>query len=844
MSPAFQPDWSRTVVDIHVLSARSSVVTSLNGWQIFGIVVIVVVLAALVGGWYWYQKRAARRGRLENDVQLPEGVSGDNSTGKGTVTTSDGQGQELAMHDLARHPSWISHYGTGLAHPPLTAAAGSEVQPNGSNVPWPASNNSNALKLENMFRADGTDAAAATIGSPADMTVAESAAIVPAASRVKPGRTNPGSDVAPGDAALSAPNDGGKSKTVPAGSSPPPATNTDSDYFGAATVASPSSSPPAAPSKDDATDTNASGYALARADTTTLVAETSFTRIVSILSWVFGCSKVVLTSNNSTTGAYGFAAGSLELALARKHARPVGDTRSNRVEAMRRASLTFSASRLPSAGADNLFALHPIHREDQSSNPRRGGYTGHDIRGAHRDLKTWERVVPCIHPIPVRFVSQATNITRCFFLQQLGFPRPHIPPTTTMPACKNDCQNSRSLPKKRAFHRAVSVKLAICNRKLAKILSTPNLSGQEDIIGSQNDSPGLVDGVWLLSAVQHADTWSNSGASWEFALTLASVILLWLYTILTTTHDLARELAAVVEPQNYRIIYLMQAEVLLSSYHFDAGNLLQGKYHCAGATSLAFTVGLHQCVPTSQTPCPPLVLLDMLSELLYVARRIPGRKELADGFWSVALLNNYFVAASGVPSSIPSDLISARWRADKKSAPFHNSSSFVENEVHDRSFAVHPFARSLNSSRAYHRLYNAELRLSSPTGVQGSPQTTQFTLVTEVPVNAALLRFHEPYGETCETSRYKCLFAASCVAGRLADAHITEWGYTDPILGAVQPLLAGFVDALVVSLPLDSLEIGIANLQTILAAMESLAQRILHSSDNVWTRLTNGIYGL
>ncbi|KAJ6457119.1 hypothetical protein C8R47DRAFT_1164510 [Mycena vitilis] len=259
MSPAVRPGWSRTVVDKHVLSARSAVVTSLNGWQIFGIVVIVVVLAALVGGWFWYQKRSARRSRLESDVRPPEGVPGDNSTGKGTITTSDGQGQELAMHDLARHPSWISHYGTGLAHPPLAAAAGGEVQPNGSSVPWPASNNSNALKLENMFRADGTDAAAATMGSPADMTAAESAATVPAASRVEPARTNPASDIAPGDGALSA-NEGGKSKTVPAGSSPPPATNTDSDYFGAATVASASSSsPPVAPSKDEVTDTSASG---------------------------------------------------------------------------------------------------------------------------------------------------------------------------------------------------------------------------------------------------------------------------------------------------------------------------------------------------------------------------------------------------------------------------------------------------------------------------------------------------------------------------------------------------------------------------------------------------------
>ncbi|KAJ7648786.1 hypothetical protein DFH06DRAFT_1209615 [Mycena polygramma] len=245
MSPAFLRHRSRTAADIHVLSARSAVVTSLNGWQIFGIVVIVVVLGLLVGGWFWYQKRSARHPPVSDEAQPPVEAAADNSSGKGTATTSEGQGQELAMHDLARPLSWISHYGTEPAHPPPGARTTGESPPNGSNVPWP-NLNSNALRLENMFHADGTDAVAATMGSPGDMTATESAAVVPAASRVKTAPANVEPEAAPVDA-VSAPEADEKNNSAPAELAPPPSTKSDSDYFGAANVVpvAPSSSRPA-----------------------------------------------------------------------------------------------------------------------------------------------------------------------------------------------------------------------------------------------------------------------------------------------------------------------------------------------------------------------------------------------------------------------------------------------------------------------------------------------------------------------------------------------------------------------------------------------------------------------
>ncbi|KAJ6498423.1 hypothetical protein C8R47DRAFT_305806 [Mycena vitilis] len=258
MSPALLRRSSTSHPNLHVLSARSAVVTSLNGWQIFGIAIIVIILALLIGGWFWYQKRSARRAHpTTTGAAADDSAEGHvNNNSKGTITTAEVQ--DVALHDLARPPSWISHYGTGPAHPPHPPQPDSNLNANPnptSNVPWPTHVvDSNALRLQNMVRADadGMDSAgmgaAMTMGSPGAMTGAEKAGVVPAESRVE----NAGSVVGVEGAPILESDEGGKRSSTPPSpntkAAPPPAPSTtpDAAVFEPATTSTPSP-PPASP---------------------------------------------------------------------------------------------------------------------------------------------------------------------------------------------------------------------------------------------------------------------------------------------------------------------------------------------------------------------------------------------------------------------------------------------------------------------------------------------------------------------------------------------------------------------------------------------------------------------
>ncbi|KAJ7610697.1 hypothetical protein DFH06DRAFT_1147935 [Mycena polygramma] len=241
-----------------------------------------------------------------------------------------------------------------------------------------------------------------------------------------------------------------------------------------------------------------------------------------------------------------------------------------------------------------------------------------------------------------------------------------------------------------------------------------------------------------------------------------------------TVYHLAREVASIDSPRNYQLIPLIQAEVLLSLYYMDAGDLLRGDYHR---------------VPPSQS-------VD-----------IGRRKELVGGFWSIVVLNNHFVAASGLPSSIPCDILTARWRT--ASASFVSSPSFAF--IFPLSGLPHPPEFWTISDRL-------EVFCSQLLPMDASAPTDGMALVRDLLANAAILRLHAPFSAMDEASRFKCLTAASCVAGRLIDARLTEWYHASPIYG---PLLAAFVDFLISNSSFGAPE---EDLKTILSAMHTLAR--------------------
>ncbi|KAJ7814493.1 hypothetical protein B0H14DRAFT_3878681 [Mycena olivaceomarginata] len=301
-----------------------------------------------------------------------------------------------------------------------------------------------------------------------------------------------------------------------------------------------------------------------------------------------------------------------------------------------------------------------------------------------------------------------------------------------------------------------------------------------------------------------------------------------------TAHHIARDIAAGdVLPQ--RMLRMIQTEVLLSLYYLDYGRLLEANYHRAGATSLALISGLHQLGASSQN-------LVVQGENIPIQMGAGLRMEMINAFWSVLLINNYCVAASDAPSSMPYDApIDTPW-------PTHFPNVATRRLCHFSMkmalLGIPPLTLLTRASIQLERTMsftarNSRICASLPLPSEfwaietqlerfrsrfppvdiGHP-TDQISLVTHAFINVAILCLHSPYINIYAEARSMCLTAASCVSVRLADARLAEWEIVDPILG---PLLAAVADVLIASL--TYVPQASADLQAILSAMQTLARR-------------------
>ncbi|KAJ7118142.1 hypothetical protein C8R44DRAFT_790329 [Mycena epipterygia] len=114
----------------------------------------------------------------------------------------------------------------------------------------------------------------------------------------------------------------------------------------------------------------------------------------------------------------------------------------------------------------------------------------------------------------------------------------------------------------------------------------------------------------------------------------------------------------------HRVLHTIQAEVLLSIYYLTLGRPVEGIYHSSAAVSLAISAGLHLIQPHSQSsslqpssqsssqftmqPC-----FGVLETPFPPAASPLEEGERIHAFWTVVIVNNYWVAAHGSPSAIP-----------------------------------------------------------------------------------------------------------------------------------------------------------------------------------------------
>jgi hypothetical protein len=157
---------------------------------------------------------------------------------------------------------------------------------------------------------------------------------------------------------------------------------------------------------------------------------------------------------------------------------------------------------------------------------------------------------------------------------------------------------------------------------------------------------GLANAIYLW-ATRTSPTPTHSTRTWETEF------------LRRTVHHLSQDVAALglqasIQSQympHAHILQIIQASVLLSLYYLESARPLEGRYHSAAAVSLAFTAGLHRVgsVPYTAQVAPPLLLsfIPLLPS--------PPEGQMISAFWTVVLLDNYWVVTSGAPSLVPSD---------------------------------------------------------------------------------------------------------------------------------------------------------------------------------------------
>ncbi|KAJ7086973.1 hypothetical protein C8R44DRAFT_820479, partial [Mycena epipterygia] len=193
------------------------------------------------------------------------------------------------------------------------------------------------------------------------------------------------------------------------------------------------------------------------------------------------------------------------------------------------------------------------------------------------------------------------------------------------------------------------------------------------------------------------------------------------------------------------IFDMIQAEVLLSLYYLHAAIPVQGRYHAAGAASLALSAGLHT---------------------------------------SVTMLNNCWLAACGCPSAIPSELaIDIPWPSGTQAGAI--IVRFFDGDDQDGYSLIALVTKaSILLERVISLSGRTPVDVDAFTTLDESLHTFQSALppsscdrslfMTHALTDLATIRLHARRARTSQTSRYKCLATAGRVVSNTAAFNFSE----------------------------------------------------------------------
>ncbi|KAJ7776942.1 hypothetical protein DFH07DRAFT_951559 [Mycena maculata] len=242
------------------------------------------------------------------------------------------------------------------------------------------------------------------------------------------------------------------------------------------------------------------------------------------------------------------------------------------------------------------------------------------------------------------------------------------------------------------------------------------------------------------------------------------------------------------------VVQTIQTEVLLSYYYLYAACPVEGRYHCAIAVSLALGAGLNTLGPAlhqRRKVYPPFSLAT--PDILPLAGNSVEETYRVKAFWAVLVLNNYWVAAYGFPSAMPTGIpIDTPWPSSAgggatistflNGCDLHGfsptglvakASALLEQVIaFSVSTADTPDPRTLDSFASI----STRSRASLPP-LSGDPPLVIAHVLTDV----AILRSHSPYLGTSSAMRDTVLLAAGRVVENLEMANLHE-SVIDPIL--------------------------------------------------------------
>ncbi|KAJ7614949.1 hypothetical protein FB45DRAFT_1008551 [Roridomyces roridus] len=264
------------------------------------------------------------------------------------------------------------------------------------------------------------------------------------------------------------------------------------------------------------------------------------------------------------------------------------------------------------------------------------------------------------------------------------------------------------------------------------------------------------------------------------------------------------------------VLQTIQAALLLSLYFLDTSHLYEGRYYCAIATSLAFTARLHRLGSPPQTSFPSFAFPDQLPMPTTIEQR-REMNQMIDAFWGVVILNNYWVAASGLPSFIPCDVsIITPW-PKAPLALLAQASILLERTVASVGNDSGVIAGGPNTfSPLGHRLecFLALLQRHE------APEEEHMRLVTYALLYTAILRLNAPrMVQGHEDARVKCFEAVRALSwfAPALQGTRSQWGCNDPIFVPIYSCLAEFC--------LTWLDSGSVEVQTAITVLQTLASR-------------------